>query len=484
MQNPIQIGSRRELFIDDYLIDRFTGGAQLRLHSPIPRDVALVTDKPWEGCVCNFNTVLNDNGRYRLYYRGYHVDLHSPDSKGEDFAMPRPPCFCLAESDDGIHWERVNTGLFEYNGSRENSIVWMGMVPNRIMHAFSPFIDTNPDCPPEVRYKAVTAEGWPIPGLIGLASADGVKWSVISETPIITGGKFDSHNVVFWDDFRSEYRAYFRDLRDGIRNIRTCTSKDFINWTESEWLDFADAPREQLYTNNVRPYYRTPHIFLGFPARYVEREWSPTIEALPELEHRKLRSNINMRTGTAVTDSIFMSSRDGRAFHRWGEAFIRPGLRSAGNWTYGDNYLAWGMLETDSDLPGGGKELSFYAIENYWHGEGTVIRRHTLRIDGFVSVNSPLSGGEIITKPLIVSGNRLSMNISTSAAGSAWVEIRDENGHAIPGYSLEDCYEIVGDTLDYTVRWKNGTSTSSLAGTPVRLRIVLRDADLYSFEFE
>ena len=49
---PIDIGSRMELMVDDYLIARMSGGAELRLHRPIPREVVLVTDEAWEGCAC------------------------------------------------------------------------------------------------------------------------------------------------------------------------------------------------------------------------------------------------------------------------------------------------------------------------------------------------------------------------------------------------------------------------------------------------
>jgi hypothetical protein len=110
--------------------------------------------------------------------------------------------------------------------------------------------------------------------------------------------------------------------------------------------------------------------------------------------------------------------------------------------------------------------------------------RYTLRVDGFVSVQAPLSGGELITKPLTFSGRELALNFSASAAGSVQVELlRDQMNTPIEGFSLEDCVELLGDDLERVVRWKGGPDLSRLAGTPVRLRFVLRDADLYSFRF-
>jgi hypothetical protein len=104
-------------------------------------------------------------------------------------------------------------------------------------------------------------------------------------------------------------------------------------------------------------------------------------------------------------------------------------------------------------------------------------------LDVFVSVNAPMSGGELITKPLIFKGDRMTMNLPTSAAGDVRIEIQDATGQLLPGFTLDDCPPIFGDAIERTVSWKNGDDVSSVSGKPVRLRFVLRDADLYSFRF-
>ncbi len=67
------IGSRRELLTDNALIDRMDG-VELTLHRPVPRDVAIVHDRPWEGNVCFYHTVIRDDDVFRMYYRGAHYD--------------------------------------------------------------------------------------------------------------------------------------------------------------------------------------------------------------------------------------------------------------------------------------------------------------------------------------------------------------------------------------------------------------------------
>ena len=475
---PVDIGMRRELFVDGFLIEH-RRNVELRLHKPIPRELAVVHDAKWEGNSCGYHTIFRDGNVYRMYYKSAVQVL-----KGESPAHRLLACY--AESRDGIHWKKPNLGLFAFDGSKQNNIVWDG--PGA--HDFTPFRDPNPRCRPDAQYKAVANAGGAVAnaggvghGLLAFKSSDAIHWSRLQEKPIITKGAFDTQNLAFWDRLRGEYRVYIRDFHKGRRDIRTATSTDFIHWTDPKWLDYPGAPPEQLYTNQIIPYYRAPHIFLGFPTRYIDRGWSPSMRALPGLKHRKLRSAVSRREGTALTDGLFMSSRDGRTFDRWQEAFLRPGLRPKDNWVYGDNYQAWGLVETKSAIDGTPNDLSIYASESYWTNPGSQLRRFTLRIDGFVSAHASGTTGEFVTRPLVFAGDQLRLNFSTSAAGSIRIEIQDPAGKPIDGYHLREFPVMFGDNLDRPVIWKSGTDVSKLAGKPVRLRFVMQDADLYALRF-
>ena len=181
---------------------------------------------------------------------------------------------------------------------------------------------------------------------------------------------------------------------------------------------------------------------------------------------------------------MFMSSRDALRFNVWPESFIRPGLRLRDNWFYGDNYQNWGIVETKSTIAGAPSELSFYVSEASHQGDSNRWRRYTLRIDGFVSVQAPLAGGELVTKPLRFAGDVLGMNFSTSAAGSIRVELQNLDGTPVEGFALEDSDEIFGDALGQEVLWNGSSDLSQLKGKPVRLRFVLKDADLYAIRFK
>src|SRR5215468_3444765 len=83
------IGSRREVFVDDWLIERMQG-VRLVLHPPVAREVAIRFNSPWEGIDTAYVTVMKDGPRYRMYYRGNPAKL--------------PEVTCYAESKDGITW--------------------------------------------------------------------------------------------------------------------------------------------------------------------------------------------------------------------------------------------------------------------------------------------------------------------------------------------------------------------------------------------
>ncbi|MBI5832073.1 MAG: hypothetical protein HZB16_07155 [Armatimonadetes bacterium] len=116
-----------------------------------------------------------------------------------------------------------------------------------------------------------------------------------------------------------------------------------------------------------------------------------------------------------------------------------------------------------------------------YHAPGGL--RYTLRTDGFVSVNAPAKGGQLLTKPLVFGGRELVINYSTSAAGRVQVELQTSDGDAVPGFALTDCPPIVGDQIEHVVAWKGGSDLSAVAGKALRLRFVMSDADLYSLRF-
>jgi len=456
--SPIAIGSRLELFVDDFLIERLDG-AQLKLHEPCLAGVALRFDRPWEGRFSGYVTVLKDDDRFRLYYRGTPV-------AGKD-GSPNE-CTCYAESRDGVTWTKPDLGLFEVGGTWSNNVVLARAAP--FTHNFSPLLDARPGVPAAERFKAL-AGVTPV-GLVAFASGDGWHWRKLRDAPVLTldAFAFDSQNVAFWSTAEDCYVAYFRTwTADGHRTISRATSTNFLDWSAPREMTFGDTPREQLYTSQTHPYFRAPHIYVATPMRFL-----PGRKALTDEQAASL--GVNPGYAGDCADAVIMSSRGGNRYTRtFMEAFIRPGP-DLGNWASRAGLTALGVVPT------GPAELSLYKQAHYAQPSAHLLR-YTLRTDGFASVNAPYRGGELLTRPLTFAGRQLVINFATSAAGSVRVELQAADGKPLPGFTLAEAREEIGDEIERVVRWSGNPDLSRLAGQPVRLRFVMKDADLYSLRF-
>jgi hypothetical protein len=455
----VDIGSRLELFVDKYLIERMDN-VGLRLTTPQPQETVLTFDAPWEGRYSAYVTVLHDGDCYRMYYRGAPEYI----GDGSDFEVT-----CCAESADGVHFTKPELGLFKVQGSRTSNVILAHDIP--FSTNFAPFLDSRPGVSIEERYKALAGVGES--GLHGFASADGLRWRKVQEEPFFQGPELDSQNVGFWSVHEGCYVCYFRTWSEyrgeHYRWISRSTSDDFMSWTPPRVMDKGDAPWEQIYTNQTAPYFRAPHVYLSLAARYMPNR--PVISA----EEGK-RIGIPDHYALDCSDNVLMSSRGGNLFDRtFLEALVRPGI-GAENWSSRSNYPAHGIVQT------GEHELSIYIQHNYGQTTG-YMRRYTLRLDSFASVHAGYTGGEFLTKPFTFSGGELHLNFATSAAGGIRVEIQDKQRQPLHGYHLSDCDDIVGNTCDGVVRWKDGPDLRALAGKPIRLRFAMKDADLYALRF-
>ena len=461
IEEGCDIGSQRELFVDHYLIDRLDG-TSLQLHPPQPAGVAIRYDQPWEDRLAFYTTVLKDENIYRMYYRG-------------SLMGQRPHPTCYAESGDGVHWTKPDLGLVEINGSTQNNAIL------RHNGQFCVFVDTRPGIPEAERYKANARDQQQPSSLVGYTSADGIRWTKLRDEPIVPmalENNFDSQNVMFWSEVEGCYVLYARHMVSDarIRSTARATSTDFLNWTEQTPMTFSDTgsatPSQHLYTNQTHPYFRAPHIYISLPGRiYFNRS------ALTEAQSAAVCPDPVSGGGIDISDGVLLTTRAGTTHYdfTFKESFVRPGI-GYNNWTSRTNYPALGVVQT------GPTEMSLYVQRDY-DQQTAHLDRMTLRIDGFASVNAPYTGGEMVTKPFRFSGKELEINYATSAAGSLRIEVQEANGVPVTGYALDECPEIIGDELERSVCWEGGGDVSKLAGTPIRLRFVMKDADLFSLRF-
>lgn len=444
----VDIGSRRELFVDRILIGELDN-VSLKLYAP---QIAPPVSPPRPHG--HYATVLRSEDKFQFYYRGDTKPGNHWKQGWEQYHDGEVTLY--AESTNGIDWKLPKLGLYEHETFPGGNVVLMNEF--LVNHNFTPFIDTRPGVPAEEKYKALgglayqphkehleVRERRGPGGLKAFVSPDGIHWKKLRDDPVVPeewGKYFDSQNYAFWSESEQRYVCYFRRFIKGYRGIARTTSKDFITWTPFVEMP-ANLPGEHLYTACTQPYFRAPHVYVALPTRFMDKRG-------------------------AATDILFMTTRGGNHYDReFKESFIRPGIGNDG-WANRANYTAIGIHQT------GPAEMSLFLTGG---------RRYTLRLDGFVSVNAPLAGGEFTTRPFKFAGNQLEINYSTSAAGEIHVELQDETGTPLPGFALEDCEPIWGDHIARVVTWSGTDDVRALAGKAVRLRFIMSDADLFSLRF-
>ncbi len=493
--DTLNLDSRRELFVDHHLIDHLDN-THLKLHEPVFGGVALAIDKPWEG-PANFGmSVIAIGDRMLMYYRGWPAN----DARDENGVG------CVAESlDGGASWTKPGLNRVTRPDWPDNNIIATDDGEPRFAFPCAPWVDSRPGVPDDERIKMIQSE--PLSGekhtamrdpegpkrLIFWASADGFTFRKLDPQPQMVSDLrncFDGGNTLFWSEAEQQYVLYYRfwDLDSGAtsadvarlggrgyRSMARTTSADLMTWTPSAPMTYGDTPREQFYVNNTQPYFRAPHLYLAPAARFMEGRQAITEKQAAALGMKTIGSHVYYKD---CSDGVLLTSRAGSTVYdrTFMETFIRPGL-GCGHWVSRTNYPVTGILPAGADRIQ--TFVTRYYMQDTWH-----IERLLLRTDGFASVSAPWAGGEMVTRPFTFTGKELEINYRTGAPGFVRVEIQDAVGAPIPGHTLDDCPEIIGDEIARIVAWKGGSDVSRLAGRPVRLRLAMKDADLFALCFK
>ena len=496
---PVAVGNRRQLLMDEALV-RDRQNISFVVHQPRKTGDIIVASEP-ELALGGYHSVLFESGRYHLWYSAAGYILY-------------------ARSADGIHWEKPHLNLGGAADRQDmrtpaNAVMGRGVGGVKSPHGLMVFID--PKAAPEARFKLVCNPHEFESQLQIFSSPDGIHWrhshrDVVTFDPAVKPNHLDSQNVIFWDERLQQYVAYFRkNARDegpgGAKIPRTrvvarAESPDlrfFSKALDAREVIRADptnvvkpaVPKEgwtllDVYTSGAIKYPWADNAYLAFPTEYYHYG-AQVAEFQPEAP-----------TNAGAVDTRFASSRDGIAWERYDHrAFV--GIGQKGEFDSKRIYMVYGIVPANND-----RELFMYYLgtseTHGWDRDDrnnqlltaadlaptgpSVISRVVLRRDGFVSARAGFQGGEFTTPRLTFAGEQLLLNVDTGAAGHVRVEILDGDGKPYPNFGLQDCDLVhTANAINRVVKWKGNTSLRALAGKPVRLRFVLRDTDLFAFQF-
>ena len=461
---PILVGTDKQLFIDQRFLETKQGVAVVVNSPRLTREKLIVADKPWErSWLGGYTSVIQEGELIRLWYE---VNDSGKDGVGNGVAY-------AFSKDGGATWVKPSLGIVEYKASKDNNLVHLGG------HGYTVF-KNRPNASRSEQYCMFI--GTPSKANQAMVSADGFNWVPTGKVPFLDPDinerlTLDSQNVAFWDTRINKYVIYPRhnlkheDGAQGVNRVfKYAASATWGNFGQHQ-MSFQKDARDPLdfdwYTTGVIQYPYAADAYFMWPAAYHH---------YPEPPVGKYRND-------GPLDLQFAVSRDGIQWARPDRrAVIRLGME--GEWDRGSIYAGYGLSRS-------GNELSlYYTAYIPTHGAyvetgvlGGVITRAIYRLDGFMSVDAPYEGGEFTTPAIIFNGSRLELNFDGSAGGWTKVEIVDGQGRPIPGYSAGEADNVTGNGVVKTVTWAGKSDVSLLKGRPIKLRFVMRDAKLYAFQF-
>lgn len=476
---PISVSDRKQLFIDRLYI---ASSENVTLTMNPAQKLGIVldsTNEPWELGTGGFFRVIEDDGKYKMYYGAFTEVGKS---------------LCYAESTDGLHWTKPSLGLVTVRGSKNNNIIYQD-------NAIDATIMLDPKDVPERRYKMFRSNlstDANTGGIYASYSADGIHFT---EAGRVFPMWPETSIIADWDPRIQKYVVFTRVFvrnHENQRRIARIEVDDLLKpWPHNPQApllsppapeniplvlstDAQDDPFCDFYTNAAHLYSPAQDVYLMFPTPF--RHFAPSPGRQPWFRFEPGNDYGLIEVQMAVSrDGIHWSRPDRRPYFPMG---------LPDEWDRWTNMMGCGIVRHKNSL------YQYYWSSGRGH-DGGILRKEydnsippksahgavRQRVDGFMSADFAYTGGTLSTPLLTFSGTHLQLNIDSGGMGTAFVEIRDAQGKPIPGFTQSDCEEIGGNFLDATVRWKGKSDLAALRGQPISLHIKARGAKLYAFHF-
>jgi hypothetical protein len=496
-------GGRTILLVDDHDV-LYRSGTRRVLHPPArhPANPLIQRDKPWEAQIA-WNSVWCDpkSGKYQLWYQAWNT---LPPARGESCVV------AYAESDDGIHFKKPQLDLSPFEGHAKTNIVLVGNGGHSYRYSNSVLVDPS-EADASRRYKMAYFDwakdgGQEYPGLCVAFSPDGVHWTKHPKAPLSRIAYVNyEEGVPFADEATTRPWAVPLSMADAVdvcfdpkRNVYAwygkmwidspvgatawkhgmgrCESRDLVNWSRPQLVatpDDRDAPHVEFHTSPV-----FVHAGVYFCLNQI----------------------LNRGKGEGVIDVELMTSRDGLRWERnFRDEWFIPRNKQAGAFDSGSVFTNATPVILDD-------EIRFY-YGGYAHGatgadqvnSPSGVGLATIPRDRFAGVRpversdqgtlkTPLEHvGQVTLKPIDLGGaSAITVNADARDGGEVRVELLDEAGRRVRGFSFDDAAPIRGDSLRHRVAWKNKSlsdltaAAAAAAAGAYHLRIHLRRATLYA----
>jgi len=464
----------RYLLLDSRIIEG-TGNAILTVGTvqKDKRNPLFKEDKPWEPRYDNVycNVIYDRQDRiYKCWYSPFIIDERTTSTpevernpSDHDYMSVKPNGremgVCYAVSKDGIHWEKPELGLVEFNGNKKNNILMRGYHFKGVFtgpHGAGVFKDLH-ESDLAKRYKMFFKGS----KMAVAFSPDGLHWNLPIECPKIDAHG-DTHNNAFWAPELGKYIGITRLKygRPSIRQVAWTESGDFINWTKAK-----------VVLEGVKPRLQT-HDMVVFPIGGVY------IGLLGMMDFPNAKSNFHTKQHVELA-----WSPDSKEWHR-----IQPGTPFIGHTPrekeqYGEMPYDWGTIFASAPIFRDDEVRIYYGACDWYFFDWRkgYLALGTLRPDGWAGYEQ-ISGDKpaiITTTSVVCTGSELQICADVRRNGFVKVKLFDNDNKQWLQSKL-----ITRTVTDAVVKWQKGFSIENVKGENIRLKFELENAKLYSFGFD
>jgi hypothetical protein len=452
-------GDKKLLFVDDHHV-LYRSGTH-RIFHPLQRyaknPVLRGAEKAWEAAIA-YNSVYRDpkSGKYQMWYQSYA----GPAARDKQDSCT----ICYAESADGIEWSKPSLGIYPFNDIRDTNIVLLANGGRSDRYGASVIVDAN-ESDPQRRYKSVyfdftTSGGRNRPGLSLAFSPDGIHWTKYPQAPLMLAAYGDRGDEVPFSDQPDKDDLIPLSIADAFDLMYDPRAQVFGIYGKM-WIDGPDGRMFWKHaahraTSKDLVHWGPPTVCLvpddDDPA-WVEFHTTPVFYyagvyfAAPQILNRALHGG--------VMDVELAISRDGMQFSRpFRKTYWLP-KGTAGEFDGGTvvTNATPVILEDEIRIYYGGYSTGATGADDTKLISG--IGMASLRRDRFAGLSATTNVGQVTLKPIELTGiKELRLNCD-SGTGSVRIELLDERGYRVRGFSREEAVPLRGDNLRHAAAWKN-----------------------------
>jgi len=502
----VEIGSRKQLFVDNYIIEDL-GTAVRSLHrgEKHPKNPVLSGDAEWEDRRIIYPNVIKEGNQYKMWY-----------VTPEDMWNIATYHTGYAYSDDGMNWTKPILNLVDFEGSTTNNLIWKYRVgslvknPNGAGYYMYRSEYNAPVLAQEYRsfYSPDDGRSWSDLGLHmdrkkveKNPDTAGMNYSVMdiellaydeTNKKYILSTKMNDMEV---DDRYGDKQTYKRhfwvDAKDDMKDLYggpfpthmygLADAEDLF--PETHTWPYTDTNRYQQ-VNRIDPYFIQvfPYegVYIGFISMfYIEAlTWKSGWGHYGGIDvHLAVSRDLTKQFQKPFRKQPVLPRGERRSDAKGPSEYHAP---DNNDWDWGMVSLVCPPVVTEDKI------MAWYNGANCRHnlapkpGKQWQIGLVTWRLDGFVSLDSDASEDVVTTKKLIFNGNQLTLNADASAAqAQIQVEIVDDAGKVIKGRSDP----VTGDSLKHVVYWAGNDDVGNIAGQTVVLKFCTKNSKFYALRF-